>query len=290
MTYSRAGPRIPAYLLKASRASGARRATSALRVLPSYVVLGTQRGGTSSLHRYLSQHPAIMQALPKEVHYFDRNYDRGAGWYRSHFPTSIAVAVVERRTGVRPAVGETTPGYLFHPRAPQRVVQLLPNAKFIILLRNPVDRAYSSYWHRVAQGHEELPTFEDALQAEGHRLDGELERMVESADYNSENRRLFSYVTRGLYAEQLERWLAYFPRDRFLIERSESLFEDPAAVIRRICVFLGLPEWSPGSFKPFNALASGRIDPSTRAHLVDYFKPHNQRLHDLLGRDLGWDE
>jgi hypothetical protein len=227
-----------------------------------------------------------MQALPKEVHYFDRNYEKGVGWYKSHFPTSIAVAAVERRTGVSPAIGETTPAYLFHPHVPERVEQLLPQAKFIVLLRNPVDRAYSSYWHRVAQGHEKLPTFEDALSAERDRLGGKLEQITGS--YN-EKRRLFSYVARGLYADQLERWLALFPREQFLIERSESLFEDPAVVMRHICRFLEVPEWTPGSYKTFNALASGSINPSTRQRLVEYFRPHNQRLYELLGRDLGWD-
>jgi len=229
-----------------------------------------------------------MQALPKEVHYFDRNYERGVSWYRSHFPTFMAVAMVERRTRIRPAVGETTPAYLFHPHVHQRVAQLLPDSKFIILLRNPIDRAYSSYWHRVAQGHEKLATFEEALRAESERLGGEIENVVKSNSYN-ENRRLYSYVTRGLYAHQLEPWLALFSPDQFLIASSESFFENPAETVRQVCRFLDVPQWTPGSYKTFNALASGSIDPSTRRRLAGYFRPHNQRLYELLGRDFGWD-
>ena len=231
-----------------------------------------------------------MQAFPKEVHYFDRNFERGIGWYRSHFPTRMAVAVVGRKTGVRPAVGETTPGYLFHPLVPERVARLLPEAKLIVLLRNPVDRAYSSYWHRVAQGHETLPDFEDALDAEQSRLEGELELMVQEGSYNSEERRLYSYTARGLYAEQLERWLAHFARDRFLIESSEQLFQDPAAVLRRICLFLDLPQWLPATYKTFNALTSGSMKPSTRQNLAQFFKPHNRRLYALVGRTFDWDD
>jgi hypothetical protein len=155
----------------------------------------------------------------------------------------MAVAMVERRTRIRPAVGETTPAYLFHPHVHRRVAQLLPDSKFIILLRNPIDRAYSSYWHRVAQGHEKLATFEEALRAESDRLGGEIENVVKSNSYN-ENRRLYSYVTRGLYATSWSLGSPSFLRPNFSLH--------PARASLRI-----LPRRY-GRFAGFSTYLSGR--------------------------------
>jgi hypothetical protein len=291
-TDTAARKRVPLMLLKGARKTGLTRVTSGLRVLPDYLVIGSQRCGTSSLYRYLLEHPAALQALPKEVHFFDRNenYCRGEAWYKSHFPTAASQAVVQRRTGVRPATGETTPNYLFHPRVPRRVADMLPDVKLIALLRNPVDRAHSSYWHRVAQGFEPLRTFEEALEAEAERTRGELDRMAADESYDSVSLRRYAYVSNGLYADQLERWLRYFPPERLLIIRSEDLFEDAAATVRTVCRFLGLPELRLRRYKVYNTLTSRTLDPATRRRLAEFYRPHNQRLYELIGRNLGWDD
>jgi hypothetical protein len=185
-------------------------------------------------------------------------------------------------------VGEASPDYLFHPHAPGRVARDLPQAKLIVVLRNPVDRAYSHYWHQFKRGHEQLG-FAEAVDAEPGRLAGELEKVLADPRYVSYERHHHSYLSRGLYADQLEAWFQQLPRDRFLIERSDDLFEDPPAVFRRVLEFLGLPAYELPEYETFNAFSSGAMDPGLRARLVDHFRPHNRRLEGLLGRELGWD-
>ena len=282
-------PTLTSYARRAARKTRFTHATSKLRELPDYLIIGVQRGGTSSLHTYLVQHPAVARAYLKEIHYFDRNFHRGVDWYRSFFPTRTYMDYLRRKTGSRVVCGDATPGYFFNPHTPFRVAELLPDVKLILLLRNPIDRAYSNYCHRVAQGLEHLDTFESAIESETARIEGEREKMLEDPTYVSEEYRLHSYLARGIYADQLETWFKLFPPESFLIERSEDLFADPATVVNRVFRFLGVPEFKLPQYPTYNALRSGKISPETRARLVDYFRPHNERLYALVGRDFAWD-
>ena len=137
-------------------------------------------------------------------------------------------------------VGEATPDYLFHPHVPGRVRRAIPAAKLIVVLRDPVDRAFSHYWHQVERGHERL-SFDEAIRSEDERLAGELERMLQDDTYLSFARHHYSYATRGRYAEQLEWWLALFPREQIALVDGRSLFEDADAVSRELQTFLGVP-------------------------------------------------
>lgn len=267
--------------------AGYARLTSSGRVLPDYLIIGTQRGGTTSLYKYLVQHPAAAHALTKELRFFDLNYHRGLGWYRSRFPTRHYRAWLRRR-GIDLVVGEASPDYLFHPHAPIRVARALPSVKLIVLLRNPVERAYSHYWHQARRGHEPL-SFDEAVAREPERLDGELERILSDPRYVSYERHHHSYVTRGNYADQLRAWMDLFPPDRFLIERSEDFFAEPPKVFARVLEFLGLHAWELTEYETFNAFASGAMAPDIRSALVDHFRPHNERLYEMLGRDFGWE-
>ena len=264
------------------------RLTSSSRLLPDYVIVGAQRGGTTSLYRYLTAHPNVGHALTKELRFFDAHWDRGPDWYRSRFPSIARATRVSRGTGGPYVVGEASPDYLMCPHAPERMAGLLPDVRLIAMLRNPVDRAYSHYRHQVYQGHERL-SFEEAIEAEPERLAGELERMLRDPGYVSFAWYHRSYVRRGQYADQLEPWFSRFEEDRWLIVRSEDFYQDPAEVYRRTLEFLGLPPWRPPRFETFNRMGSGWLDPATRARLVEHFRPHNARLAELLGYDLGWD-
>jgi hypothetical protein len=281
--------RVTVYARKAARRSRLTLATSQFRVLPDYIIIGSQRSGTSSLHSYLSAHPSVIPALVKEVHFFDRNFERGTGWYRSHFATHAYRAWVGRATGTAPRVGEATPGYIFHPLVPRRVASLLPGARLIALLRNPIDRAYSNYCHRVAQGLETISNFEEAIAREPDRLGADDAGPLNDEAYSASERRLHSYLERGLYADQLQRWFEVFPRESILVETSEELFCDPPAVMTRVHEFLELPPHAIRRYRKLNSLSSGAMSPHTRHKLVQYFRPHNDRLYALLGRDLRWD-
>ena len=262
------------------------RATSAVRPLPNFLIIGAQKAGTTALYSYLRRHPSILGPPWKEVSFFDRQFWRGEAWYRGNFPTTLYQRSVRRRSGSEPIVGEASPSYLFHPLAPERAARLLPALRVIALVRNPVDRALSHYHHEVALGREPL-AFEQALEQEELRLEGELDRMLDPK-YFSHAWWNFTYRSRGRYAEQLERWLAFVPRERLLILPSDDLLEHPSRTYGQVLEFLGAPHHELDSYPRIFVREYTEMDPRTRAALCEYYDEPNRRLYELLGRDLGW--
>jgi hypothetical protein len=258
------------------------------RLDPNFLIIGTAKGGTTSLYECLVEHPAVGRSFEKEPRYFDANYQRGASWYRSHFPLTTFRRSVRRRYGVDPGVFEATPYYLLHPLVPARVRRDYPSMRLIAVLRDPVARAYSHYSHQVRMGHESR-TFAEAIACEEELLAPELERMLADESYDSRPYRLFSYVTRGLYLDQLERWLRVFPREQLLVLASEDLFERPAETLPAVLRFLGLPP-RPGLTLPHER--RGGYDPvipdDAAERLAVVYEEPNRRLYEFLGRDLGW--
>src|SRR3984957_14987386 len=184
---------------------GTGRLTHQVRMLPGFLIVGAQRGGTKSMYRTLSQHPAVLKAvLHKGVHYFDTGYDHTMGWYQGHFPLRVRAARARRATGDEPLTFESSPYYMFHPLAAGRISRDLPGVKLLVLVRDPVERAYSAHAHELARGYETEP-FERALELEDERLAGEAERIVAEPGYLSHSHQHHAYLTRGLYADQLER-------------------------------------------------------------------------------------
>ena len=259
-----------------------RELTVGLRLLPGFLIIGAARAGTTSLHAYLMRHPSVGAPTHKELHFFDLNFDRGLEWYRRHFPAALP----GNRSGT--LTGEASPYYLFHPAVPARVKDTLPDVRLVTLVRNPVDRAYSQ--HQLAQRHgrDEL-SFEDAIAAEPGRLEGEVERMMTDASYDGVSYRHHSYLARGLYAEQLERWYEHFTREQLLVLRSEDLFADPPAAVAQVLRFLELPPYELGEYCAYNQKPYDGLAPDTREELRRYFTEPNRRLEQLLGRDLDWD-
>lgn len=244
-----------------------------LRALPDFVVIGAQKSGTSSLYAYLTRHPQVYPARRKEIHFFDQRFDRGVGWYRSHFP-------LRARLGRSGLTGEATPYLLFHPGAPARVRSVVPDAMLIAVLRNPVDRAYSHYWHARCRGFETL-SFEDAVEAERARLE-------DDADGFAHQR--LSYLSRGDYFPQLTRWFEQFPRSQFVVVPAERLFGDPRAVTDSVLERLGLGPCEPADWPVFNeGTKDAPMSEPTRSTLRAHFEPGNARLYDLVGEDFGWD-
>lgn len=280
---------IPSPLRRAMKAGLKyyRRLTSQIRVLPDFIIIGGQRCGTTSLYYNLVRHPCIAPAFQKEAHFFDVNFNRGLSWYRSLFPTSIYRYYVERMRGRAFSTGEASPYYIFHPHAPKRIFDALPHVKLIAILRNPVDRAYSHYSARVRRGIETF-SFRDAIEREEERLGGELERILEDESYYSPRHRLFSYLSRGIYIDQLRRWMDLFPREQFLILKSADFFADPQAVLNRVTDFLDLSTWETGDLGRYNVGKYTEMGAEMRSRLVEYFEPHNQRLYKYLGVDFGW--
>jgi hypothetical protein len=258
-----------------------------MRLTPDFLIIGAQRSGTSSLYDHLTRHPQVAPAVRKEVHFFDDKFTRGLRWYRAHFPSSLYRYCVERLRGHEIVTGEASPYYLFHPAVPRRVSQTAPGLKLIILLRNPVDRAYSHYNHECRMGRECLP-FEEAIERETERLGDEAEKLLDERIHFSLRHRSFSYLARGIYVDQLEAWERFFPRERMLILQSESFYSDPPAALRQVFRFLDLPAWEPESYPKLPYPRYENLDPTLRKRLTDYFEPHNRRLFAHLGRELDW--
>jgi hypothetical protein len=256
-----------------------RRASVARRPLPSFLIIGAQKAGTTSLHAYLCEHPRVAPPVTKEVHFFDHEFGRGLGWYRAHFPRATEAALLG---------GEATPYYLFHPAVPARAASSLPDCRLIVVLRNPIDRAFSHHNHERSLGFEQLG-FEGAIAAEAGRLAGEEERLLADPGYRSFAHQHHSYLSRGRYAGQLERWFEHFDRDRVLILSAEELFAAPEGAVRDAQEFLGLEPRMPTDLTAKNARAYAPIGNEMRVRLREEFEPHNRRLYELAGRDFGWD-
>jgi Sulfotransferase domain len=258
-------------------------ATWFLRPFPNFLIIGAQKAGTSSLYKYLLQHPAILPAYQKEIHFFTIPdlYFKGEHWYRSHFPTALA-----RRQRLS---GEASPSYLFFPLVPERVFRVMPQIKLIVLLRDPAARAFSNYHHQVRRGLETL-SFEDAIEQEPERLGDDLQKTIEDPTFHSLNLAHYSYLLRGEYVTQLKRWHHFFSTEQTLILKSEDFYSDPQETVAQVSSFLNLPAWQPhpSIFKQYNPGTYDKMKPATRQFLAEYFRPANEHLYDYLGRDLGW--
>jgi hypothetical protein len=271
----------------------ARRRIDPRRPLPDFLVIGAQRSGTSSMYKYLEHHPCVLSSLRKETEYFSARLDLGEDWYRAHFPSRARRSWEQRRRGLPVLTFEASPNYLFHPLAPARAATMVPDAKLVVLLRNPVERAFSHHQHEVRAGRETEP-FERAVALEAARLAGEEERMVSQPGYRSLAWERYSYQARGHYAGQLERWLGAYGEDRLLVVRSEDLYQDPARTFGEVQAFLGLARWMPAEFRNHSyhgvePPAKAELSPSLRRRLSEGFAASNLRLYSLLGRDFGWE-
>lgn len=269
------------------------RATSRTRPLPDFLIIGTKRGGTTSLLKYLRLHPQVLPMWPsaenaKKTWFFDDRYGRGEHWYRSHFPTRQQRHRVARRHGVPVLSGEAAPYYMFNPCVPARVAATMPDARLIVVLRNPIDRAWSHWRERRASGAEPLG-FAEALAVEDIRIAGEESRLLADPDYISTAYDQFSYRTRGRYLEQLERWWRVLPREQMFIVRSEDMYADPNSALAGLHEFLGLPVVPVTTPHRFNYLPSEPLSPDTRSELADYYRPHVLALEERLQRNMHWD-
>jgi hypothetical protein len=254
-------------------------ATAGLRARPTFLVIGAQKAGTTSLHSYLARHPDVLTAAKKEVEYFSRHYAQGEKWFLAHFPLRLWRG--------RRAVGEASATTLFHPLAHRWVHAFDPQMKLIVVVRDPVDRAYSHYQMEFRWGREKL-SFEEALEREARELGPELERIAADPLTTSPLLLTCSYVARGRYMEQIERWLEVFPREQLFVVTSEELLADPAGVVARISAFLGIRAWRDESYPLRGVREYAPIDPVTRERLAREFEEDNRRLAVFLGRELDW--
>jgi Sulfotransferase domain len=258
-------------------------------ILPDFVIIGAAKAGTTSLYGWLAEHPFVGGASKKEVHFFDYNYYCGEDWYRRHFPLESERAAFRQDHGRPFLTGEASPSYISHYWAPQRLAKGLPQARLIVTLRNPVDRAYSQFQMTRREQEEELESFAAAIEIEDRRLDPERARAKADRHYYSWRIGCWSYLMRSRYAEQLERWLALFPREQFHFLTLEEMATDPQRALDGVHEFLGLPAHRYDDLVPLHTATYDSMGAEVRAQLTEYFRPYNERLYELVGIDFGWE-
>ena len=252
------------------------------RVLPNFYVAGTQRGGSTSLFIYLLGHQLVHgPRRQKGVHYFDTNFHESVDWFRGNFPLKSTIDAQREQHGVLPAVGEGAPYYMFHPTIPQRMHDVTPDARIIVVLREPMARAISHHNHEVARGNETL-SLVDALEAEHERLEGEAEQIIADSTYVSKPHIWHAYVGRGQYAPQLQRYFDTFGREQVLVLDSAKLQSEPEATVRTATDFLGLPALTGGSYPQYNKRNHDGVDEAIRAKYGPRFDESNERLREIL--------
>ena len=260
-----------------------------MRSLPEFLIIGAQKCGTTSLYSNLCEHPKIGPAFEKEVRYFNNHYEKGLNWYKAHFPLVVTKKMVGWKDGIDLVSGEGEPSYLPNPVVPQRVFDLIPNVKLIVMLRNPVDRAYSHFQHRSRRGREHN-SFEQVVAADKEQLRSGWNNLP-----TADNKRLgnlhYSYLPRGIYVDQIRSWMKIFPKNQFLIIRAEDFFSNSQVIYDEVLDFLGLPGYRLGQSERQNVgTYTDRMSDELRQDLANYFQPHNTRLYDYLARDFFWDQ
>lgn len=241
------------------------------RKYPDFLIIGAQKSGTSRLFRLIKQHPDVLPALQKEIHFFDHNFDKGAKWYKAHFPLI--------KNGKM--AFEATPNYIYHKLVPERISITLTEAKFILVLRHPVKRAYSHFqmMQRRPAGSEQ--SFEAAVGKEIRLLEelkGELPLVSKHG-----------YLAKSRYDLQLQQWLKHIQPERIHILQSEDLFRNQQEEMDKIFAFLGLKSIALQESKArINKGEYEKISPDTEALLNEYFRPVKEDLIKLLGKQFDW--
>ena len=247
---------------------------------PDFLIIGAQKCGTTSLFHFLSQHPDLGLPTKKELHFFDLQYNKGIEWYYSLFPKKSFLK--------KKLTGEASPFYLFHSLVPERVFHHLPKIKIIVLLRNPIDRAYSQYNHQRKLGNEPIQSFEEAIVNEEGRIAAEEGKLKKGEINENLAYRRYSYVERGFYSVQIDRWLQYFSMNQMLFIKSEDFFEFPQKALNEVYAFLKISRILPHSLTPQNTNDYPLINDSTRDLHGKIFKEDSEKLKDLLGEKFDW--
>ena len=259
--------------------------TGTLRVLPNFIIIGAMKCGTTSLYYDICEHPCVSPAAYDEIGFFDSNFHLGLNWYRSMFPRKKQIEDVRQKEGIA-ITGEDTPFYFWNPVAAKRIQKLLPNIKLITILRNPIDRAYSEYQDLVSS-ESNSPSFETFIENEINT------RRKDSSLITEENFEIFnqndSYLLKGIYIDQLKIWAGLFPKEQIFTLSTESLNSDPTASMESVFQYLNLPDYKIKKPQHQKQKKYTPMDSQTRKLLIEFFKPHNERLFKFIGKEFDWE-
>lgn len=234
---------------------------------PDFLIIGTPKGGTTSLYHYLIEHPQVIPCLKKEIHFWPWRYYRGLDWYLSHFP---------RIPEGKYMVGEATTDYFDRDDVAHEVYDSFPQVKAIAILRNPIDRAISQYHHWVRLGWENR-TLEEAINADIQLIKQNPEIPI-TKKVSWKN-----YLPRGIYIELLQEWLKVFPSKQLLILKSEDFYAEPQKIFNLVLDYLGLPSYELSNYKKYNGGSYPKLKREKYQELQDLFEPYNQQLYQEIG-------
>lgn len=262
--------------------------TAFMRLMPDFFITGSSRTGKTTLLNYLTQHPQIFRSYMIETSYFDLNYNLGIRWYKSNFPTRMQLHYSKFMTNDEFHIGESV--HIHSPFVPERIHEIISNPKIVILLRNPIDRAYSYYQKSVEIGKEQF-SFEEALQKEEERFQQDQKTLDISPVYYENFRQWYLYKTTGIYINFLKNWVKFFPKKNMLFLKTEDLFSNPSLTVNHVLSFLNLKHLKNLKIQNHsNKQNIASIKPATREELAEYFKPNNLELYQYIGKNLGWEE
>ena len=260
--------------------------TGFIRVIPDFLVIGAKRCGTTSLYQHLPEHPCISKSPYDNMGFFNDNFHLGVNWYKSFFPTTFTRNKIKSKFGDFLAFDVTTK-YMEEESTANNVYQTKPNMKIIIILRNPVDRAYSQYHLSVRQTAERR-SFEDVVEENMNRLNKESHEHYEIKPRFSAKED--NYLKKGLYALQLRYWLKIFPRENILIVSTEEFESNQQIIYNKIFEFLNISKFEVKNTKKMEKGNYPPIKSETRNLLLDYFRPHNHELFELINMEFDWDK
>lgn len=260
-----------------------RKFTRPIRQLPNFMIMGTQKGGTTFLFHHLCQHPDICEPKEKEIHFFNQRAHEPIENYKHLFPSKI-----DKILNPNLIAGEATPCYMIYPQVPALVHKHNPDTKIIVLLKNPIERAFSNYKHNVSMKREWY-SFEDALKHEEVRTNLEYIDIFTSRKDAIKNYSNFSYKRKGIYAEQLGWIFRHFDRNQVLVVQSEELFAKPKETIKTVTDFLGTTPLSLSEYPAKHvSTLNMAINPDTRDYLREFYQDHNQSLFKMIGTTYDW--
>ena len=264
-----------------------RNLTSSSRVLPDFIIIGAGRAGTTALYTYLIQHPSIITASTDndepvaDLHFFEYMISDKISWYKSHFPRKSKNSFI---------TGEFTSTYMYHKKVPERIFNLIPKIKLIVILRNPVDKAYSTY-NQQSHFNEVTSSFEETIKAEFARIDLNKNHIeYTNNNPNFDNYVEYNIIRHGIYFNYLEKWFKIFPKKQIFVVDSNELENFPQQTLNKVFEFLNL---SPREIPNLAKVNVGKYSPmteSTRESLIEFYKPHNAKLNDLLGTNFDWNK
>lgn len=237
---------------------------------PDFIIIGAMKAATSAIYEYLMQHPSVIHRLPKELHFFTLNYNKGLDWYLSQFE-SVKSPPINRNL----LIGEASPSYLTSKEAPKRIYQVCPNVKIIVSLRNPADRAISHYYHQFNRVKDETRPIEVAFSQQ--EIDNLNKQPISKTS---------SYIHLGRYAHQIKNWLEIFPPEQILILNYHELGMNPEHFMAKIFTFLNLENKTIGSFEKIYSNQYPAVSYDIKARLDRFFTPYEQELEDLIGMQL----